>query len=59
MERFGYLDADSNYSLVYETGEDDSTLYPGIYILQLIHMESGSSVCAPVCCYQEKLCPEG
>ena len=30
--RFGYLDGDSNFSLVYETGESDDVLYPGIAI---------------------------
>ena len=46
MQRFGYLDGDSNYSLVYETGENDNTLYPGnsveitcsVYCLKIIVM---------------------
>ncbi|CAI8043141.1 Gamma-aminobutyric acid type B receptor subunit 2, partial [Geodia barretti] len=28
LKRFGYLDRDSNFALVYETGESDKTLYP-------------------------------
>jgi hypothetical protein len=28
LKRFGYLDRDSNFTLVYETGESDKTLYP-------------------------------
>ena len=27
--RFGYLDGDSNFSLVYDPGESDQTLYSG------------------------------
>ena len=27
--RFGYLDRDSNFSLVYERGENDDSLFPG------------------------------
>ena len=27
--RFGFLDQDSNFSLIYEEGESDNSLYPG------------------------------
>ena len=29
VKRFGYLDIQSNFSLQYESGESDKTLYPG------------------------------
>ena len=32
LKRFGYLDRDSNFKLVYESGESDTTLYPGTLI---------------------------
>ena len=31
LKRFGYLDRDSNFALVYEAGESDKTLFPGRY----------------------------
>ena len=27
--RFGYLDRDSNFSLIYERGESDKSVFPG------------------------------
>ena len=32
LKRFGYLDRDSNFELAYESGESDTTLYPGTVI---------------------------
>ena len=44
LKRFGYLDRGSNFKLVYESGESDTTLYPGtlictpVYTMYLIQL---------------------
>ena len=44
LKRFGYLDRDSNFKLAYESGESDTTLYPGtlictpVYTMYLIQL---------------------
>ena len=31
--RFGYLNVESNFTMVYQPGESDDTVYPGIIII--------------------------
>ena len=39
--RFGYLDRDSNFTLIYDRGENEHSIYPGIYYVHdVIHMPS-------------------